>query len=246
MSDMNPIVEKIRKLQALAERAGTQEEAALAAARVQELLFRHNLDLGETLLREDPGGIAQAGKCVANVPAYAGFLAEACEVLFDVRSLLQKSRYDGNTSHTGICWAVDYGLRVAFIGLRANVQAACVTYEYLIESIEALLRGAKSQGLVHGTGSWQAFRRGAAVGILGIVHQQKQHVVDHAGYAQIVHVGRAVANRLYSQLKLGRPRRLRDDLGFGRSAGALDAYDEGLAQSSRIDIHGARSGRMIK
>ena len=53
MTDNNPMIEKIRKLLALAERAGTEHEASNAMARVQEILTKYNLDI-DTI--KDAGG----------------------------------------------------------------------------------------------------------------------------------------------------------------------------------------------
>lgn len=45
MTDNTAIIEKVRKLLALAERAGTEAEASNAMARVQEILTKYNLDI---------------------------------------------------------------------------------------------------------------------------------------------------------------------------------------------------------
>jgi hypothetical protein len=47
------LLETIQKLQRLADRAGTPAEAANAAAKVQALLFKHNLTLAEVAAHED-------------------------------------------------------------------------------------------------------------------------------------------------------------------------------------------------
>src|SRR5437868_5932982 len=126
------ILDKIRKLQALSERATTEAEAALAAARVQELVTKHNLDLGAVLLKEDPGAQMEAGEAWKRLAYHAQSLAEACALMFDVLFFFRGSKM--------------FGHRFVFIGLTDNVQAACITYEYLYASVDALARGAKNAG----------------------------------------------------------------------------------------------------
>ena len=45
--DLGKVMEKARKLMALAERAGTPEEAANAAEKLQSMLLKYDLDLSK-------------------------------------------------------------------------------------------------------------------------------------------------------------------------------------------------------
>lgn len=61
--DLDAVMRRIKAAMALAERAGTPEEAAAAAARVQAILLRYNLDLAEVEAHtgQPAEGIWQAG-----------------------------------------------------------------------------------------------------------------------------------------------------------------------------------------
>ena len=51
--DLQKILDKAAKLKNLSDRAGTPEEAALAATRLQELLLRHNIDMQSLPMEEE-------------------------------------------------------------------------------------------------------------------------------------------------------------------------------------------------
>lgn len=225
----NPIIEKIRKLQALAERATTEAEAAVAATRVQELLAKHNLELGSVALSEDPGGEQEVGRGWGRLPSHAVSLARACQWLFDVMFYFRGSRIGG--------------YRFVFIGIQANVEAACITYEYLLASVDALTRGAKSEGLIYGAEEFLAFRIGAADRIRELAREHKaQTVAANPSYGELVHIGDAVARRLHDAKQFSGSSR-------GGSGGFMSygnsGYDLGYEQGSRVDLHGARTNRLL-
>jgi hypothetical protein len=224
------IVQKIRKLHALAESPGNEAEAALAASRVQALLAKHNLDLGEVVLKEDPGATLEVGKAWLRIPGHAVEIARACTSMFDVLFYFHGGRRIGR--------------RFVFVGLKANVEAAAVTHEYLMESVAALARGAKAQGLVYGVDELMAFRLGAATRIHQLAREQKsQTLATNPEYGQLVHIGNEVAHNMYAAIKFrGR--------GRGGSGGWLSlgsrAYSYGYDQGKRVDLAGARTNRMLK
>lgn len=224
---MNQIVEKIRKLQALAEGA-TEHEAALAASRVQELLAKHNLDIGSIELESEPGTRQEVGRAYRRIPAFANILSGACDELFDVRSYLHGSKRFGHV--------------FVFVGLKANVEAACLTYSYLMESVESLLRGAKATRIVYGSEECLAFRIGAATRIHDIAQEQKSRTVNQIPrYGELVHIANALAERMIQDLDLKGSR--------GGTGGFIQfnlAYNLGYDQGSRVDLHGARTNRMLK
>jgi hypothetical protein len=225
------IVEKIRKLHALAESPGNEAEAALAASRVQELLAKHNLAIGEVVLKEDPGATLPVGKAWIHIPSHAATIANACDELFDVLFYYsRRGRYAG--------W------RFVFIGLKANVEAAATTYEYLMESVNSLARGAKTLNLIHGTNEFQAFRAGAAMRIWDIARKQKRQVVaSNPAYGQIVHIGNAVARQMQDALQFkGRGRGGNGD----RLSWSSEAYWLGYSEGESVDLAGARTNRMLK
>ena len=223
------VIGKIRKLHALAEGATNEAEAALAATRAQELLIKYNLNLGSVLLKEDPGATETVGRKWRRIPAYSTFLAFSCDELFDVKHYLRGSRGTGRA--------------FVFIGLKANVETACITYEYLMESLDALACGAKGAGLIYGGEDFLGFRIGAAMRILDIAREQKtKTLAANPGYGELVYVGQAVAQRLYDAVNF--------TFSLGGSGGGFSAFGrafkEGYQQGDRVDLHGARTNRMLK
>ena len=59
MSEKESIIEKVRKLLRLAERAGTPEESQLAFARASELLYKHKIERSEVGSLDEKREIAQ-------------------------------------------------------------------------------------------------------------------------------------------------------------------------------------------
>jgi hypothetical protein len=224
---MSALIDKIRKLHALSQDASNEAEAALAASRVQELVAKHNLDLGEVLLKGDPGLSMEAGERHNRIPSHATVLAFACDGMFDVRHFFVGRRH--------------WGWRFTFIGLKANVEAAVVTYEYLIESTEALVRGAKAKDLIYGNQEFTAFRDGVAARILEMTREQKaEAVAANPAYGQLVHIGNALANTLHDAQEFRGTRG-----GWGGFSGG-SAFSLGYSEGGRIDPSGARTGRMLK
>lgn len=230
----NPIIEKIRKLQALAERAGTEAEAANAAARVRELLEKHNLDMGAIQLEAEPG--TERHVLVNGIRrGHLNVLARACCSLFDVEMFWTKL-----PKHRG--W------HAAFIGLGANVEAACITFDWLLESVEALLDGWKRnkpilEGFLFASKpvrrtDYDAFRNGASVRIHEMAQDQKQM----AGVSlELVHIGNAVAKRMLDGMQFGG----KYDPTIKPKKDAQSAFRDGYREGARVDLHGARESRML-
>jgi hypothetical protein len=192
------IIEKIRKLHALSERAGTEAEAANAATRVRELLEKHNLDIGTIELKAEPGTSARTRGLGQKKEHYA-ILATVCNELFDVQCYLQCTPRQQHF--------------YAFVGLKANVEAACMTLEYLIDSVESILEFWKEQeqglfgGFFHGKAQlgrkdYRAFRIGAARRIHDRVIDEKQRAAQASVTTrELVLIGNSVAKRMISEIE---------------------------------------------
>lgn len=232
----NPVIEKIRKLQALAERAGTEAEAANAAARVRELLEKHNLDIGTVQLEAEPG-CEQVSHAIGKRKPHYNVVARTLCDLFDVE-----------------CFWVGKGSkwRVAFVGLEANVETARLTFHWLLESIEALLEGWKKtrhigEGFLFGCkpfdkDEYVAFRNGAAMRIRDLAMERKRAAMRASQSMELVRIGNAVAKRMVEQLEF----RGTYDPSVKPAKKAELAFREGYRQGSRVDFEGAHEGRMIR
>ncbi len=116
-----PIVEKIRKLLKLAADPSNPHEAALAAERAQELLFRHHLDMAD-VAEVDATGVVEADRPLITEPwrkALAALIA----------------RYN-------FCRLLEWTGGMKFIGSPADVETVLYLYVYLSRTIARLARDA--------------------------------------------------------------------------------------------------------
>ena len=120
----NPIIEKIKKLLALAN-SSNEHEAALAASHAQRLLSEHNLAMADIEAAQRPD---RADRVEANVsktlPKWLRILSAGVSAAFD-------------------CQAVHYPStgKLVFIGVGADVQIAAYTFAYLERTARRLCAG---------------------------------------------------------------------------------------------------------
>lgn len=231
---MNPIIDKIRKLQVLAERAGSEAEAANAAARVQELLAKHNLEIGSIALQAEEGSDEAVDIGFRRMRPHLLNLAWACNELFDVAYYWTVRRVGRRMRES----------RFHFVGLAANVEAARITFAYLYESVEALLAGWKVD-FAHGRSfdrpaQYRSFRIGASERILEMASQAKLRAAASDSMLELIHIGKAVSQKMKARItfKGRRP-------SFNFDPSDYEAYFDGQNEASRVDIHGARKSRML-
>lgn len=122
MKNRDAIIEKIKKLMRLAK-SSNEHEAALAAARAQELLSKYNLDEAELTEQEIPkeAGVASVNNVVKKPAAWVYLLASAVAGAFD-------SKYF-HSSDSG---------QVRFVGVDLDHEVASFTFGYLYRSINRL------------------------------------------------------------------------------------------------------------
>jgi hypothetical protein len=111
------IIELIRRCLALST-SSNENEAAVAAAKAQELLFKYNISIAEIGPKEDKLGVTQDGS--SSVQTYFG----------KWRQFLAASVCKYNW-----CRAIVQGNNLIVIGLPYNVEAAKEIYEWLSEQI---------------------------------------------------------------------------------------------------------------
>lgn len=244
--DRESIESRIRKLDALSKKAGTEAEAALAASRVAELCRKHNLELGSVLV-EQTEKKASTGKRAygGSWEAHRSYLAAACGNLFDVGHFLQNYR--------GVCDGVKGSYarshQIIFYGLKANVEAATMTFSYFDESVEAMLwaavRNREGVFAMPGAGRRQtrSWRLGCAARILEEANNharlQRAAIEGSTECQALILIGNKLREAFKAELKLGKGSRR-------ESAADSLAYAAGYAAGGRVDLHGARSNRMLK
>lgn len=115
---MDPILSKIRKLLKLAADPANPHEAALAAERAQELLFRHKLEMAD--VTDDMAGVVEVDRPYIFVPWRKMLAAVLCTYNF--------------------CKLLEWPGGMKFIGAKQDVETVLYLYAYLSRTIYRLSR----------------------------------------------------------------------------------------------------------
>ena len=244
VNDMSDIQEKIKKLQALADNAGTEHEAALAAQLVADLCRKHNLDIGSIELEKQE---TEASESVRGLGAklwnaHWSSLSVACNDLFGT-SHYRKTIVRSVRNDQGFVVRTESECALVFYGLKANVDAASMTFSYLLASVESMLEGYISEGHALDRSGIRAFRMGCANRIMHeaakLAQLSKNLLAGNSEVTALVQIENQLiaAHKKKMGLRAGT-----------RAHGPSDssAFNAGYRAGGRVDIHGARSSRMLR
>ncbi len=158
-----PIIDKIKKLLALANSCN-EHEAALAAAHVQRLLAAHNLAMADITAAERPDKADRVETDVARtLPKWIRHLSAGISSAFDCQAIHHPA--------TG---------KMTFIGIGADVQVAAYTFTYLDRTVRKLCAGYLRQHADIQTAGRQrellrqSYYLGAVSTITRLLHDQKR------------------------------------------------------------------------
>lgn len=237
------IVSRIKKLLALTEERGaTKEEAASAAAKVQALLFEHNLEMSE----------CTASQIVEDIDRYDNALGVPAGSPYNqpYRTLYsQICRYN-------FCKLINIGDgKVAIIGKKSNVEVCRYLYEYLSATLTGLANKAWKEYLsgfensFYVKGNIRTFKASFVVGAaieIGArlkAQQEQNQNASSACTALVVVSSQQLAIRvkqIFPRLVSGRGSKVRDGSGYaaGQAAGRTVSLSRGVtsSQSSRLRI----------
>lgn len=204
------VIDKVRKLLRLAERGGTPEEAASAAAKAQELILRHKLD--SVTLDDDTPEEEQVVGHHDNAPLDAS------------GSATWKTRLAHFLCLHNSCRAVKYGRALLIVGTPTNVETVRFLYRHVSDQIQNLTRMSAS-------GRGKSYANNYRVGCVDGVNEKLRDMQrairqEYAGSSALMVIdkeGKAV-DAFMSGLNLRRGARssMRPDFGArqaGRSAG---------------------------
>jgi hypothetical protein len=225
-TEQKAVIDRIQKLLALAERENTNEhEAVQAAARADELVKKHNLSLH---VLEDPSQQKAEKRSSESlgirVDSYKYILAQAVCCQHDVEYYRHQ-------------WSREKYL--VFIGLAANVETAVLTHAYWCGAVEASYRAAR-----HGNSSalnTHDYKQGFAENILHRVRAARREAANDPSVAALIRIGSEVARRAMDA------ERLLFGGGFSYSSQVRnqEAYQRGYRDGGRVDLHGARTSRLL-
>ena len=216
--DKTPIIDKIKKLLALADSCN-EHEAALAAAHVQRLLAAHNLAMADITSVEKPDKADLIETDVArSLPKWVRHLSAAVSGAFDCQAIHHPA--------TG---------KMTFIGVGADVQVAAYTFTYLDRTVRKLCSGYLKQYAGAASAGRQrelmrhSYYLGAVSTITRQLHDQKKQTPVTPGALVPV--------------KEGLIRTALDEMGAIRTIHSrrsyinASAYSQGQADGQQVSIH---------
>jgi hypothetical protein len=234
MSVDQSIISKLQKLHALAERAGTEHEAAVAAQRVAELLAKHNLDIGVLEKKEEQKGTSQSLEYTNRLLAYDVTLAHAvcemldCEVYINHRKIRRPYKHGG--------YKIGLQRRLVFVGLKSNVEAAIATHKYFQDSSWNMLDKRFRAGQVKGNRECYSYRMGLADRILEECRNLKDDLdlIQGEQCTALMVISKQVAKDFMETLGEMGTYHANNQVGDGY------AYRLGHVDGGKVDLNGAR------
>ena len=159
------ILDRIRKLNALAGNNPSEQEATLAAQKVQELLMEYNLTMRDIETREPEKNKQESyGKAEVDIDA-------------NKLTMTWKSLLFSGVARLNFCSVIRLSsatTRIAIIGKRSNVEVVCYLSDTLINQIERLSREASRHVLENKAMYQREFCRGAASRVLARMREQNE------------------------------------------------------------------------
>lgn len=220
---MENIIDKIRKLLALARDKGASEhEADAAMKKASDLMMRFNIDAGAIDQEEERAKIMR-GNRTEPLDKWEAILAQAVAHLYD-------------------CAIIHWGKVYCFVGRPFNVRACEETFPYVVEQVEAQYKiGLKAFKLNHGRldkerrGEFRAtFKEACALKVWRTAREikasQKNQIPDHKALVIIDTMKEEINQHMAdTKVKNGRALTVRRS-GFGTGAG--------IAAASNIKLQG--------
>ena len=236
-TQLEQVVARIAKLQRLADRGGTPEEAAAAASKVQELMAKHSISLAQV-------------EIAAGEEQLSGYGHE----MLSTGSASWKTRLLAVIALNTLCKAVQIKRpgappMVDVIGHRDSVKVVIELYEWLSGEIArmASLRWRTEGILMRGQRreSWTtAYRNGAVATVASRMNDERcraeRRSADTATLMVINDRVETVTQELYPNVRASRRVTVRGGPGYG--AGSRDAADMQLAKP--VAVSGERLRRL--
>lgn len=182
--DQQKIIGKVEKLLSLANRKkGNEEEAAVAAAKAQEMLAAYNIDMAMVEQGSDTSGKREDKKRSGGVYLFQRDLWRAVAELnfcmywtssrWEHRDVKRKTGW--YAGHTETVWGLKYQHRV--VGRLVNIRATESMAEYLEETIERLVMDRlQNQNNMRFSRWATSYRKGAAARIIEKVYDRREQL----------------------------------------------------------------------
>ena len=219
----SPIIEKIKKLLALAN-SSNEHEAALAAGHAQRLLAEHNLAMADIETAHKPDKADKVETAVSkSLPKWLRHLSAGVSTAFD-------------------CQAIHHPAagKMTFIGVGADVQIAAYTFTYLDRTVRKLCANYMKQHVAgtianrHRELMRQSYYLGAVSTITARLKEQKVQTPVTTG--ALVPVKEGLIRQAMNEIGNLRTMHSR------RSYVNTDAYSRGQTDGDQVGIHNGITG----
>jgi hypothetical protein len=221
--EKTPIIEKIKKLLALAN-SSNEHEAALAASHAQRLLSEHNLAMADIEAAHKPDKADKVETVVSKtLPKWMRHLSAGVSTAFDCQAIHHPA--------TG---------KMTFIGIGADVQIAAYTFTYLDRTVRKLCAHYMKQHVSstlanrHRELLRQSYYLGAVSTINASLREQKVQTPVTTG--ALVPVKEGLIRQAMNEIGNIRTMHSR------RSYINTDAYSRGQTDGGQVGIHHGISG----
>lgn len=180
------VVEKVEKLLALASRKkGNEAEAAVAAAKAQQMLLAHNIDMamveqasGGSGRREDvkhKGGVYLYQRDLWRAVSELNFCLYFTSRRWQHRIAKRKSTWEGGSSWEEKVWSIAYQHRV--VGRTVNTALTRSMAGYLEQAIERIVMERLGNDNTQRFSRWAvSYRKGAAARIIEKVQDRRAEI----------------------------------------------------------------------
>ncbi len=227
-NDIDKLKSRLQALRAKTIANGcTEEEALSAAAKVAELLDRHDLSLSDLEIRESPceqSAIETGKKQRQPISACIPAIADYC----DCKVWREKD---------------DKGIRYVFFGLRPSIEMAHYVYDVIAVAMQtAWMEYARNQRMIrYAHDEKGSFMFGMAVSIankLTVLKGERDEANRAASGRDLVVVRHAVVESEFAKLDLN----LRRARGSGKKV-AAGAFEAGQTAGQSLNLHPAVGGK---
>lgn len=225
--DKAPIIDKIKKLLALAN-SSNEHEAALAASHAQRLLSEHNLAMADIEAAHKPDRADQVETAVSKtLPKWMRHLSAGVSSAFDCQAIHHPS--------TG---------KMTFIGVGADAQVAAYTFTYLDRTVRKLC-GTYMKQQVSSTitnRNRELMRQSYYLGAVSTITAQlgKQKVCTPVTTGALVPVKEALIKQAMNEI--GNIRTVRSRRSYIHSDSYFKGQDDGRQVGVNQGIEQGRSG----
>lgn len=220
MREQTPIVEKIKKLLALAS-SSNEHEAALAAGHAQRLLSEHNLAMADIEAAHKPDTADTVETAAAKtLPKWLRHLSAGISAAFDCQAIHHPA-----------------SAKLTFIGIGADVQIAAYTFTYLERTVRKLCRTYMEQHVcsTHANRHRELMRQSYYLGAVSTITSRlkEQRVVTPVTTGALVPVKAELIRQAMNEIGTIRTMHSR------RSYISGDAYARGQSDGGKVGIrHG--------